>query len=233
MSSKLKEIYLHLEKNKGSDKFVLDKEIFLEKINSFLSPDSTIITVEINDIPLIKRIYTNLSKKCKIIIYLKDKKEALKARNTLDEKEIIVINKTFEKNDVKSNIADFVIGNNVLKQKGKNGDYIKEINRVLKSRGNFIFFELVNAEKNGIEKNYNKRVKESPIFYSICAIQNKLNHIKNGEYALEIFNADKKKAANNKIKSLKELSIFLKEKTSYHEMLSSDLTFVLSGIKKS
>ena len=205
MASKLKDINICISSDlKGNDeeKNLLDINYNLKDT---FKPNLTIVYLNCSNYLLIKNINKILKGDCRIIVYISKLEELAIAKKKLNRKNIIVLYSNFEINNLKSHIADVILCENILGSNGNNLILIKEINRVLKQKGYYIFFESIflNTSFYTVKSFYKKKI-EPKVKIIITNIIRKLKKIKNSEYNLNIsgksnfnYNSDEVVALNN------------------------------------
>lgn len=233
MPSKLRNTKINLtllKKSKGKMKIISPLD-FNKDIKNILRPDYTIIYLNCNNYPLIKDINRYLKGKCKIIIYISKIEELSKARKILDKKNIIVLYSNFEINNLKSHAADIVFSENILVNNDNNALLIKEINRVLKQKGHFIFIESILIDKHfyTVRSFYKKHI-ELKIKIIINNIRKKIKNMKNSKYDVEIFGESNFIYDVNNSFSLEQFYDFLINKINRHEkIIIENMHIVIKG----
>ncbi len=233
MPTKLRntKINLTILKKTKRNKKELSPLDFHEDIKPLLNPDFTIIYLNCNNYSLIKDINKELKGKCKIIIYITKIEELSKAKKILDKKNIIVLYSNFEINNLKSHAADIVFCENILGNNDNNSLLIKEINRVLKQKGHFIFVESIILDKPfyTIRSFYKKHI-DPKIKIIISNFKRKLKNIKNSKYDIVISGESNFTYNSVNSPSLEDFYDFLINKINKHEKIDiNNMNIVIKG----
>jgi hypothetical protein len=212
MSSKLKKINININSSNNindekKELYLLDKS---RDLKFFLKPKFTIVFLNCSNHFLVKSINKKLKGECKIIVYVSKQEELAVIKSKLNRKNVIVLYSNFEINNLKSHIADLIICENILGQNGNNLLLIKEINRVLKQRGHFVFFESIVLDNPFyvIKSFYKKRI-EPRIKIIVSNMMKKLKKVKNSEYDMDISGVSNFNYNSEDIDALDSFYIFL------------------------
>lgn len=233
MASKIKDVNINIE---ISDDIIENKkEKYFSDINkelkSILEPHSTIVFLNCSNYSLVKSINKALKGECRIIVYISGQDELAKAKSIFNRKNIIVLYSNFEINNLKSHIADIILCENILGNNGNNLLLIKEINRVLKQKGHFLFFESIflNRSFRPIKSIYKKRIVPE-IKIVIVNMIRKLKIIKNSEYDLNISGSGSLNYNSDDLNPLNDFYDYLIDlKKNNKEVIFNDLTMFIPG----
>ncbi|HPY86579.1 MAG TPA: hypothetical protein PLG34_01175 [Spirochaetota bacterium] len=206
-----------------------------EDIKPYVRDNSNILCLNSPETALIKQILAKRYKNLSMTIFEKDLSRALNLRNEFRSKNIQIINGEINEGLLKSASIDLVIGKNILGDPSRNGFLLKEIKRVLKNTGGFVFSELVYLKKP-INKFYNYfRNKGDDKFSSVIFdFQRKLKKLEGREYEIKIIGDGNFYFNSRDVNSLQEFCDLLGYK-SYERtnILSQIFLIVVKGkIKK-
>ena len=242
MASKLKDVNINIDifdtinEDKNEDKEEKKEVTLLDVDKDFkniFNPNFTIVYLNCSNYSLIKSINKILKGECRIIVYISDQAELIKAKKRLNKKNIIVLSSKFEINNLKSHIVDIIFCENILGSNGNNLLLIKEVNRVLKQKGHFIFFESIflNKSFHSIKSFYKKRI-EPKIKIVITGMIRKLKIIKNSEYDINISGTSNFIYNSNKTNTLNNFYDFLIDlKKNNKKVVFNKLNFVIKGTR--
>ncbi len=235
MFSKLKDINIDISITKESNEY--DKENIILDFNkdfkNILKPGFTIVYLNCNNYSLIKRINKVLKDECRIIIYLSNADDLIKAKKLLNKKNTIILYSNFEINNLKSHVADLVLCENLLGTNGNNILLIKEINRVLKQKGYFMFFESIFLDNPfySIKTFYKKRM-EPKIKLILTNMLKKLKNIKNSEYEINLSGESNFIYSSNDSGSLNDFYNFLINiNNENRKIILNDIDITIKGTR--
>jgi|GEM_PF-1333046 len=228
MSSSLVKFDIHI-KNILKPDFKESKKsvIKFNSIKNLLEKNNTIINIDYYDYNLLSNIYHYLKSDCRIINFIKEKDRVIESRKLFPMDNIIYFNSDFNNNNLKNDIADIIIGKNIIGAYEKSKK-IKEINRVLKCNGNFFLLEYVSLYKphTGFKK-YFKQDKEHEFNKVIFNFQQKMNILKNCEYEIKILGNGNFYFDSSDINSLQEFCDMLGYGEEHRQYILSNILLVI------
>lgn len=231
MPNLLKNIDIRIN-NENHESFSYEKTIpNYGDIRPYIKENSNILCLNAPETEIIKQITSKKFKNLSLTVFEKDLSKALNLRNEFGTKNIQILNGEINEGLLKSASIDLIIGKNVLGDPSKNRFLLKEVKRILKNNGGFIFSELVYLKKP-INKFYNYFKNKGNAKFSsvIFNFQRKLKKLEDCEYEIKIIGNGNFYFNSRDVNSLQEFCDLLGYK-SYERtnILSQILLIVVKG----